>query len=153
MLELIIGPMYAGKTTTLLSRKQGRTLIITHTSDTRAAGVRTHDGVHAVAMKCSALPTGLDCDTVLIDEAQFFDSLDGVEHLAPKVVVAGLNGDYRRRPFGKILDLIPIADKVTFQTARCKCGQRAAFTKRISDETDTVCVGAHYEPTCGQCWL
>ena len=45
MLELIIGPMYAGKSTTLLSRQQGRTLIITHDMDSRGDGVRTHDGV------------------------------------------------------------------------------------------------------------
>ena len=151
MFELIIGPMYAGKSTTLLSRQQGRTLIITHVMDTRGDGVRTHDGVEAAAMKCTTLPRDLNYDTVLIDEAQFFESLDGVEHLAPKVVVAGLNGDYLQRPFGKILDLIPKADKVTFQSARCRCGQRAAFTKRISDETDTVCVGAHYEPVCRTC--
>lgn len=151
MLELIIGPMYAGKSTTLLSRQQGRTLIITHDMDNRGEGVRTHDGIEAAAMKCSALPKDLDYDTVLLDEAQFFDSLDGVEHLAPKVVVAGLNGDYLQRPFGKILDLIPKADKITFQTAQCKCGNRASFTKRISTETHTICICAHYEPVCGAC--
>lgn len=150
MLEIIIGPMYAGKSTTLLSRQQGRTLIITHDMD-RGDGVRTHDGVEAAAMKCSVLPTDIDYDTVLIDEAQFFDSLDGVEHLAPNVVVAGLNGDYLQRPFGKILDLIPKADKVTFQTAQCKCGQRAAFTKRVSQESHVVCICAHYEPVCKEC--
>ena len=47
MLELILGPMYSGKTTALLSRQSGNTLIVNHEFDTRAEGVGTHDGVEA----------------------------------------------------------------------------------------------------------
>ena len=103
MLEVILGPMFSGKTTTLLSRAKGRTVIINHVLDTRCEGVKTHDGVEASALKCNVLPMRVDADTLLVDEAQFFESLKGIETLAPNVVVAGLSGDYRKQPFGRIL--------------------------------------------------
>lgn len=152
MLELILGPMYSGKTTALLSRKIGRTLLINHLLDTRCDGVQTHDGLRVPAYKCRRIPRVSGYDTYLIDEAQFFDSLDGVETLAPNVVVAGLSGDYMRRPFGKILDLIPKADKVTFLTARCSCGADACFTKRLSTSKELVNIHTHYVPVCGSCY-
>lgn len=152
MLELILGPMYSGKTTALLSRRSGKTVIVNHEFDTRVEGVGTHDGVEAQAIKCSVLPKLSGYDTYLVDEAQFFESLDGVESLAPNVVVAGLSGDYMRRPFGKLLDLIPKADKVTFLKATCKCGAPASFTKRTSTSKDLVNINAHYIPVCGTCY-
>ena len=152
MLEVILGPMFSGKTTTLLSRAKGRTQIINHVLDTRTHGVKTHDGVEREALKCNVLPMSIDADTVLIDEAQFFESLDCVETLAPNVVVAGLSGDYRRKPFGKILELIPKADKVTFLTAKCDCGEPAPFTKRLSVEKDLISVQSLYKPKCGRCF-
>lgn len=152
MLELILGPMYSGKTTTLLTRRAGRTLVINHEFDTRAEGVKTHDGVEAAALKCRMIPTINNYDTVLIDEAQFFESLEGAEDLAPNVVVAGLSGDYMRRPFGRILDLIPKADKVTFLKATCSCGNPASFTKRLSDNKHLINVHAHYVPVCEKCY-
>jgi thymidine kinase len=152
MMELILGPMFSGKTTTLLTRVRGRTLIVNHTFDTRCEGVKTHDGVEAAAMKCSVLPKVTGYDTVLVDEAQFFTSLEGVESLAPNVVVAGLSGDYRRKPFGKISELIPKADKVTFLTALCDCGEPAPFTKRISIVSGLISVESVYKPKCGVCF-
>jgi len=152
MLEVILGPMFSGKTTTLLSRARGKTVIINHVFDTRCKGVKTHDGVEASALKSKVIPISVDADTLLVDEAQFFDSLDGVETLAPNVVVAGLSGDYRRQPFGKILGLIPKADKVTFLTAVCDCGAPAPFTKRISDEKNLISVQSSYIPKCGRCF-
>lgn len=152
MLELILGPMFSGKTTALLTRRKGKTLIINHSFDTRGDGVKTHDGVEEAAMKCSVLPEVSGYDTVLIDEAQFFDSLEDVESLAPTVVVAGLSGDYLRKPFGKILDLIPKSDKVTFLTAVCDCGEPAPFTKRISGEDCLVSVESEYKSKCGICY-
>ena len=72
------------------------------------------------------------------------------------VIVAGLSGDYKRQKFGEILDLIPIADDVTFKRALCKecChpGRHASFTKRISNETTKVLVNAKYIAVCRQCF-
>ncbi len=152
MLEVILGPMFSGKTTTLLKRAKGKTMIINHVLDTRCKGVMTHDGLKADAIKSNVIPLSVAADTVLIDEAQFFDSLEGVESLAPNVVVAGLSGDYRRKPFGRILELIPLADKVTFLTAVCECGAPAPFTSRISDEKNIISVESSYVPKCGRCF-
>ena len=154
MLELILGPMYAGKTTELLKRRSGKTLIINHSLDTRTGdSVKTHDGVESAALKCSVLPDAAGYDTVLIDEGQFFASLKGVESLAPNVVVAGLSGDFMRRPFGQILNLIPKASKVTFLNAECSgCGDCAQFTKRLSPGIGVYSVDASYVPTCNECY-
>lgn len=152
VLTLILGGMFAGKTTEMLKHRSGKTLIISHVFDTRCEGVKTHDGVEVSAIKCNVLPLKVDADTVLVDEAQFFESLDGVESLAPNVVVAGLSGDYKRKPFGKILELIPKADKVTFLTAVCDCGAPAPFTKRVSSEKNLISVESCYKPKCGSCF-
>ena len=141
-----MGPMFSGKTTTLLSRAKGKTVIINHVLDTRCEGVKTHDGVEASALKCNVLPVSVDADTLLVDEAQFFESLEGIETLAPNVVVAGLSGDYRKQPFGRILGLVPKADKVTFLTAVCDCGAPAPFTKRVSGEKNLISVQSIYKP-------
>lgn len=153
MLELILGPMRSGKTTALLQRRRGRTLIINHVLDTRTGdSVRTHDGVVVAAVKCSRIDVPSGYDTVLIDEGQFFDSLDGVESVADNVVVAGLSGDYLRRPFGKLLDLIPKASKVTMLEAVCVCGKKAQFTKRVSGEVDLCSVNSTYISVCCECY-
>lgn len=146
--------MYSGKTTALLQRIDGNTLVVNHSFDTRTGdSIRSHDGVEAPAIKCARLDIiPRTFDTVLIDEAQFFESLSGVEDLAPTVIVAGLSGDYLRRPFGKILDLIPKADKVTFLQAVCACGAPAMFTQRITTEEHLVSVSSRYLPVCGKCW-
>lgn len=153
-LTLILGPMYSSKTTEMLKHRKGKTLILNHEFDTRTSGVKTHDGIEAEAHKCSVLPVLPDTsafDTCLVDEAQFFESLVGVEKLAPHVVVAGLSGDYMQRPFGQILSLIPKASKVIFLTAKCSCGQPAPFTKRVSNSTDLISVEAEYVPVCEKC--
>lgn len=150
-LTLILGGMFSGKTTELLKHRDEKTLIINHNYDTRTDGVSTHDGVEEEAVKCMELPNCSGYDTVLIDEAQFFDSLDGVENLAKNVFVAGLSGDYLQRPFGKILDLIPRADKVIFLTAKCLCGEAAPFTKRVSGGTNVISVDSRYIAVCGEC--
>lgn len=152
-LTLILGPMYSSKSTELLKHRDANTLIINHSYDTRTDGVSTHDGFELPAQKCMGLPSCEGYNTVLIDEAQFFESLDGVRILAKtkNVVVAGLSGDYLQRPFGKILDLIPKADKVIFLTAKCLCGKPAPFTKRISGGTNVISVDSRYIAVCGEC--
>ena len=152
-LTLILGNMFAGKTTELLKHRRGKTLIINHEKDTRTGdSVRTHDGVVVPAVKCSEIKVDGAYDTVLIDEGQFFDSLEGVEKLAERVVVAGLSGDYLQRPFGQILSLIQSCES-NLSTSSCyKCGCEAPFTKRLSDEVDVYSVEAKYVPACTICY-
>ncbi|GMY36696.1 thymidine kinase a-like isoform X2 [Fagus crenata] len=174
-IHVIVGPMFAGKTTTLLRRIQsessnGRSVaIIKSNKDTRYGldSIVTHDGVK---LPCLALPDlssfrqkfGLDAydqlDVIGIDEAQFFEDLydfcrEAADHDGKTVIVSGLDGDYLRRSFGSVLDIIPLADSVTKLTARCElCGKRAFFTLRKTAETETELIGGAdvYMPVCRQ---
>ena len=75
-------------------------------------------------------------DVVAVDEGQFFNDIVGVcERLANEgkiVIVAALDGTFQRKPFGNILNLVPLAERLTKLSAVCvECGKEAAFTKRI----------------------
>ncbi|KAF4359342.1 hypothetical protein CsatB_020155 [Cannabis sativa] len=171
--HVIMGPMFAGKTTSLLRRvksesNNGRTVaMIKSSKDTRYAvdSVVTHDGVK---FPCWVLPDlssfrqnfGEDAyqklDVIGIDEAQFFDDLydfcsQVADHDGKTIILAGLDGDYLRRSFGSVLDVIPLADTVTKLTARCEmCGKRAFFTLRKTGDTQTELIGGAnlYMPVC-----
>lgn len=95
-----------------------------------------------------------------IDEGQFFDNglVDVVERLADtgkQVIVAGLDLDYRRRPFGPIPTLCGRAEYVTKVLAVChRCGGPALYTQRTVPSDDLVVLGAieAYEARCRQCY-
>ncbi|XP_010557775.1 PREDICTED: thymidine kinase a-like [Tarenaya hassleriana] len=176
--HVIMGPMFAGKSTALLRRikseiSDGRSVaMIKSSKDTRYAkdSVVTHDGIK---FPCWALPDlmsftekfGDDAysqlDVIGIDEAQFFGDLYDfcckvADEDGKTVIVAGLDGDYLRRSFGPVLDIIPIADTVTKLTARCElCGQKAFFTLRKTCDTQTELIGGAdvYMPVCRQHYI
>ena len=89
---------------------------------------------------------------------QFFTDLydfcvAAVEKDAKSVIISGLDGDFKRKSFGQILDLIPLADRVDKLTALCtKCrdGTAAIFSKRFAKCTDQIAVGGldSYIPVC-----
>ncbi|GMI72260.1 thymidine kinase 1b [Hibiscus trionum] len=173
--HVIVGPMFAGKTTSLLRRIQaesnsGRTVaVIKSNKDTRYGldSIVTHDGMK---LPCWALENlssfrqkiGKDAydqlDVIGIDEAQFFEDLydfccEAADHDGKTVIVAGLDGDYLRRSFGSVLDIIPLANTVMKLTARCElCGKKALFTLRKTDEKQTELIGGAdvYMPVCRQ---
>lgn len=174
-IHVIIGPMFAGKTTALLRRIQAestngrRAAVIKSNKDTRygSDSIVTHDGAR---MPCWALPElsvfraklGAraydELDVIGIDEAQFFEDLyefccNAADCDGKTVIVAGLDGDYLRRSFGSVIAVIPLADSVTKLTARCElCGQCAFFTLRKTGETQTELIGGAnvYMPVCRQ---
>jgi len=171
-LELIIGSMYSGKSTELMRRVNRvqsigmQCLVINHSNDTRVEGdfVQSHKGARHEAVKTTnlLLVNTKPYDTIAIDEAQFFTNLQTtvmlmVETHKKHVIVAGLSGDYLRQPFGEILKLIPLADDVEYKRALCKrCahpGRPASFTKRITNETETVSVASTYMAVCRLCYL
>ena len=171
-LELIIGSMYSGKSTELMRQVARlksigmRCLVIYHTNDTRVDGdyVQSHDGKKIEAIKTDdlLLINVRPYDAIAIDEAQFFHNLKSavmlmVETHNKHVIVAGLSGDYERKAFGEILDLVPLADNVHFKRALCaRCrhpGRPASFTKRLSGETDLVSVAGTYSAVCRLCFL
>tara|TARA_B100000161_G_C33448801_1_gene368112 strand:- start:113 stop:691 length:579 start_codon:yes stop_codon:yes gene_type:complete len=93
---------------------------------------------------------------VIVDEAQFFQHLYTfcvicLEKLNINVIVTGLDGDYKRKPMGEILNLLPIANTITKLSARCNiCNNEAIFTHRISKEKEQVLIGGSdkYIPLC-----
>ena len=97
-------------------------------------------------------------DVIIIEEAHFFDDLydfvkESVEKYNKQVYVAGLNGDFERKPIGQINRLIPLCDTVQKLDALCsvcKDGTPAIFTKRIVDDNKQILVGSNdmYIPVC-----
>lgn len=102
----------------------------------------------------------INADVIIINEGQFFeDLLPAVQHMLQhnkKIYVGGLDGDFERKKFGQILDLIPLCDKVTKMTSLCglcKNGTAGIFSKRISNETEQTVVGSdNYIPVCRSCY-
>jgi thymidine kinase len=73
-----------------------------------------------------------------------------------KIYVSGLDGDFQRKKFGQILDLIPLCDKVTKLTSLCslcKNGEPAIFSMRLTSETQQTLIGSdNYAPVCRACY-
>lgn len=99
-------------------------------------------------------------NVVGIDEAQFFDEeiVNITQKLAltgKRVVVAGLDLDFRGMPFGPMPALMAVAEYVTKVHAICPhCGNLATHSYRLSEETETVVIGEKdkYEPRCRMCY-
>jgi thymidine kinase len=137
-LYIIIGPMFSGKTSRLVEiYKQCifcniHVLVINHSLDKRYDDVllSTHDQIKIPCIQTDQLTTILnkimDYDVILINEGQFFNDLyTCVQKMLKKqkrIYICGLDGDFERKKFGQILDLIPLCDKVTKMTSLCsKC--------------------------------
>ena len=174
-LELIIGPMFSGKTSKLLEiYKQCvfcniPVLVINHAIDVRYTPnmLSTHDDQNIPCEFTNDLlnfwkSTDIqNVQVVLINEGQFFENLfEAVElmlHQKKRVYVCGLDGDFKRSKFGEILDLIPICDKVyKLQSlcALCKNGEKGIFSLRVTEDTDQTLVGVeNYKPVCRNCYI
>ena len=171
-LELIIGPMFCGKTSKLIEiAKQCDFcdidfMVINHNLDDRYHNsmMSTHDNVMIPCVKTDKLMNILhslqEVDVILINEGQFFTDLYEVVQklllLCKKIYVAGLDGDFERNKFGNILDLIPICDKVCKLNSLCgicRDGTPGIFSMRISDENEQTVVGStNYIPVCRNCY-
>ena len=100
------------------------------------------------------------CEVILINEGQFFPDLEEFVKILltndKKVYVCGLDGDFERKKFGQILNLIPLCVKVTKLTSLCsvcKNGAPGIFSKRITLETEQTVVGSdNYIPVCRKCY-
>ena len=105
------------------------------------------------------LHKALNHDVVAIDEGQFFpDIVEISEKLANEgivVIIAALDGTFQRKPFGNILNLVPLAEIVTKLSAVCiDCGKEAAFTRRMIDSLEVELIGGEetYKPVCRACF-
>lgn len=151
--EVVAGPMFAGKSEELVRRVRrarlaGRgVVVVNHALDVRAGGgkVASHSGLEipsAMASDAAAIPGLVEpgTDLVAIDEAQFFGPalVDVVQRLADDglvVVVAGLCVTFDGRPFEPLPALMAVAESVLKLTAVCTvCGRDAAYHVRLTPE-------------------
>lgn len=171
-IEVICGSMFSGKTEELLRRLRRAKFankkieIFKPGVDTRYddTDVVSHDKNKIrstpVSHSENILLLANDTEVIGIDEAQFFDSglVAVCEKLAlngKRVIIAGLDMDYKGKPFGPIPQLLSVADYITKVHAICMvCGDIALHSFRLTDEDKTVLLGEteSYEPRCRTCF-
>lgn len=171
-IEVICGSMFSGKTEELICRMRRAKFarqsveIFKPAIDVRysEADVVSHDrnAIPSTPVDSSAsiLLLSADNDVVGIDEAQFFDDglVDVCNELANRgvrVIIAGLDMDFKGVPFGPIPALLAVADEVTKVHAICvRCGSLAYVSHRIVDAEKRVLLGeaSEYEPLCRECY-
>ncbi len=171
-IEVICGSMFSGKTEELIRRLRRARIarqsvevfkpalderysedeVVSH--DENAIATTPVDAASQIVLMAG------DADVIGVDEAQFFDSelVEVCQELAAegrRVVVAGLDTDYRADPFDPIPQLMAVAEHVTKLHAVCVvCGAPANHSQRIVPGEERVLVGATdaYEPRCRQCF-
>ncbi|MGB8644159.1 MAG: thymidine kinase [Anaerolineae bacterium] len=174
-IELICGSMFSGKSEELIRRvrrakiARQKVQVFAHGIDTRygIAKVASHSGsdldAHPI-QRASQIPEQLehDVDVIAIDEAQFFDweiaeIVNALANRGIRVIVAGLDTDFRGEPFGPMPLLMAQAEEVTKLNAICMvCGGPASRTQRLVNgepaayDDPVVVVGAQeiYEARC-----
>ncbi len=183
-LEVVCGSMFSGKTEELIYRlrraeyAKKNVITIKHKIDNRKSYscIVSHDGGQREAYPVSSCEEGLQALTALvddqtvdvigIDEIQFFpiETVPIIQRLVDdglRVIVAGLDLDFRGEPFGIVPRLMALADEVKKLRAVClSCGEEANFTQRLIDNQpagyydETILVGGQecYEPRCRLCY-
>lgn len=171
-IEVITGSMFSGKTEELIRRLRRaqfaglKVEIFKPSLDNRYSESRvvSHDEKSIVSTPVDNASAILllagDVSVVGIDEAQFFDNtiVDVCNKLADngiRIVIAGLDMDFMRNPFGPIPGLLAIAEYITKVHAIClRCGTLAHYSFRKSEEAQVVVLGEKdkYEPLCRTCY-
>ena len=192
-LEIILGPMFSGKTSRLVEiYKQCNfcnisVAVINHCIDNRYDDelLSTHDKIKIPCIKTEKLfDVWTDCinmeydeevadvprmkekikvassEVILINEGQFFPDLEEfIKRLLShnkQVYICGLDGDFERKKFGQILDLVPLCDKIhklTSLCSLCKNGNKGIFSMRLTSEKEQTVVGSdNYITVCRSCY-
>ena len=178
-LKIIVGSMFSGKTTELIKEYNRykscgfRCCFINHSSDERYNSgtnkTSTHNKVMVNSASCNLLhelfheiPSRIidSNDIFFINEGQFFKDLyEWVDWLVnkkkKKVYVCGLDGDFQRKKFGSILDIVPLCDDIIKLKAICKdCKNiEGIFTYRLSNEIEQTVIGSdNYTSLCRKCY-
>jgi thymidine kinase len=171
-IEVIAGSMFSGKTEELIRRLKRAKIarlkveIFKPAMDKRYSAVEvvSHDenSIMSTPVETSGnimLLAG-DVEVIGIDEAQFFDNglLDvsvSLANMGIRVIIAGLDMDFKGKPFGPIPGLMAVADHITKVHAICmRCGDVAQFSHRFSKADKLVLLGEkdEYEPLCRSCY-
>ena len=171
-IEVICGSMFSGKTEELIRRlrraqiAKQKVAIFKPAIDDRfsADHLVSHSEwkIPSVAVKNASeiLDSTPDADVLGIDEVQFFDRgiVKVIEKLAnsgKRVIVAGLDQDYKGVPYEPMPQIMAIAEYVDKILAVCMvCGNPANKTQRLTDQTEKVVIGATdaYEARCRDCY-
>tara|TARA_A100001011_G_scaffold377869_1_gene442012 strand:- start:226 stop:780 length:555 start_codon:yes stop_codon:yes gene_type:complete len=172
-IEVICGCMFSGKTEELIRRIRRAqiaklsVIVFKPFIDSRYSRneIVSHNNIkiesHSLKSSMEIKSYSLNFDVIGIDEAQFFDKniLKVCQHLAfngKRVLIAGLDKDYRGLPFGSMPQLMCEADYLDKLRAICvKCSRSASYTKRISKEVGQVVIGEldKYEARCRKCFV
>jgi len=184
-LVVIYGPMFAGKTTKLIEfydkhKNSDNCIALNYALDTRFCEedkskkkkrqkIISHDGMSIDSYFITDLGEFtrthskiLDVEYVFINEAQFFPNLlKNVlfikNILGINVILCGLDLDYRRQPFGELLDLLPYATETHKLSGLCAvkgCRNRSLYSQRLVTSDELVLIGGtdEYIPICGDCY-
>lgn len=171
-IEVVCGSMFSGKTEELIRRLKRAKFarqnveIFKPKMDTRYSDVNVvshdHNTIHStpVANSEEILALSAGKEVVGIDEAQFFDDnlvaiCNTLAYRGVRVIIAGLDMDFRGVPFGPIPALCAVADDVTKVHAICvKCGALAYASHRLVNIDSQVMLGekTEYEPLCRDCY-
>ncbi|MFY7900270.1 MAG: thymidine kinase [Chitinophagaceae bacterium] len=171
-IEVICGSMFSGKTEELIRRLKRVKIAHLKVEIFKPAIDIRYDETKVVSHDANAIQStpiensqtilllSQDVDVVGIDEAQFFDGeiVDVCQTLAAKgirVIVAGLDMDYKGKPFGQMPNLLAVADYITKLHAICvQCGNIANISYRKTAEEGQVLLGEKeaYEPRCRKCY-
>lgn len=172
LIEVICGPMFSGKTEELIRRirraqiARQSVVVLKPFLDTR------YDSDHLVSHNSQRVPSmqvrtseevielGRQSDVVGIDEVQFLDSgivaaIEQLANLGKRVIVAGLDMDYRGEPFEPVPQLLARAEYITKTLAICMvCGQPASRSQRLVRGDERILVGSTdtYEARCRACF-
>lgn len=171
-IEVIVGSMFSGKTEELIRRlnrakiaRQNVEIFKPHI-DVRYSvdEVVSHDSnsIRSTPVETSAniLLLASNVDVVGIDEAQFFDAglsevCNELANQGIRVIIAGLDMDFKGNPFGPVPSIMATAEYVTKVHAICmRCGNLANYSHRLTDADKLVLVGEknEYEPLCRNCY-
>ena len=170
-IELILGPMFSGKSTRLIeiirkfAYKEKKTIMIKFFGGQRYSDkseVVTHDLIKYDSIDCKKLRDSFEIlkkyEVIGIDEGQFFPDLVEVSEelalLKKTIIIAALNGDFRMEPFPVVSRIISKCNKIKLLKAYCfNCHKNAYFSLRIIKSNETVLngVGETYKPACREC--
>ena len=172
MLSIYVGPMFSGKTTTLINmynvNKSNHKIIIDYNiddlnNDTHGV-LESHDGIKLPCIKCRNFASQEfnekinDASFIYINEAQFFpDLFQFVSYMLSMnktIYIYGLDGDYKQNKIGHILDLIPLCDHIHKLKGKCfTCNNKSLFSKRITKTKQQYLPDEkQYIPLCRKCF-
>lgn len=172
-ITIVIGPMFAGKSSFIFNRintiKDSSHIAIKPIIDDRydKNNIVTHDNKKISCVNIDNLLNYYknnninEYSNIFIDEAQFFNDLEeSVKYLEDikfkgNLYICGLNGDFKKKPIGKIHNLLCKADELINLKGKCfNCKNKSSFSLKLTPDNSQIDIGGadKYRPVCGKCY-